>query len=47
MLPDVRLVIIFLGCHVLTAFIELHVGELVKDPLFTLFESIGALEVTS
>jgi len=34
------------GHHVLTAFLELHMGELVKDPFFTLFESVGALEVS-
>jgi hypothetical protein len=45
-LPIVCLVRIFLGHHVLTAFLELHVAELVKDPFFTLFESVGALEVS-
>jgi hypothetical protein len=27
--------------------IELELGELVKDPHFTLFESVGALEVNN
>lgn len=31
--------------HVLMAAIELEVGDLVKDPFFTLFEAVAALEV--
>ena len=27
--------------------VELELGELVKDPHFTLFESVGALEVSN
>ena len=27
--------------------VELELGELIKDPHFTLFESVGALEVSS
>ncbi len=26
-------------------YVELDVGQLIKDPFFTLFESVGALEV--
>jgi hypothetical protein len=27
--------------------VELDMGQLIKDPFFTLFESVGALEVRS
>lgn len=26
--------------------VALHVGQLIKDPYFTLFEAVGALEVS-
>jgi len=35
-----------IGNHVLIDFIELDLGQLIKDPFFTLFESVGALEVS-
>jgi hypothetical protein len=44
MLPTARLRLKFLGSRA-DWFAELDVGQLIKDPYFTLFESVGALEV--
>lgn len=50
MLPAVRSPIPWYteNYHVLTTIthVELDIGQLVKDPYFTLFESVGALEVS-
>jgi hypothetical protein len=45
MLLNVRLFYL-LWYHVLIV-AELDVGQLIKDPYFTLFESVGALEVST
>ena len=47
MLLDVRLSQFHRFCITCSYVLELDVGQLIKDPYFTLFESVGALEVGS